>query len=154
MPYVKSCLSKLWDSTNSLSSLSHWQISKPYSKQGGRLCPSHYCQPPRIQKAIYTSFKLALMGRNMQVRFYLKIVLESWDWIFLGIKTSFLWNAYFARSIGPDVNHPRFHLVFAQFLSDFCLIFFWFWANKNDKLFRKRADLIMRTWCFVFAVFL
>ena len=32
-----------------------WQISKPYSKPGGRLCPSHYCQPPRIQKAIYTS---------------------------------------------------------------------------------------------------
>ena len=22
---------------------------------GGRLCPSHYCQPPWIQKAIYTS---------------------------------------------------------------------------------------------------
>ena len=32
-----------------------WQISEPYSNQGGRLCPSHYCQPPRIQKAIYTS---------------------------------------------------------------------------------------------------
>ena len=25
------------------------------SPGGGRLCPSHYCQPPRIQKAIYTS---------------------------------------------------------------------------------------------------
>ena len=23
--------------------------------RGGRLCPSHYCQPPRIQKAIYIS---------------------------------------------------------------------------------------------------
>ena len=32
------------------------QISKPYSNQGGILCPSHYCQPPpRIQKAIHTS---------------------------------------------------------------------------------------------------
>ena len=30
------------------------QISKPYSNQGGR-CPSHNCQPPRIQKTIYTS---------------------------------------------------------------------------------------------------
>ena len=26
-----------------------------YSNQGGRLCPSHYYQPSRIQKAIYTS---------------------------------------------------------------------------------------------------
>ena len=33
----------------------NWKISKPYSHQGGRLCPSHYCQPPWIQKAIYTS---------------------------------------------------------------------------------------------------
>ena len=24
-------------------------------KPGGRLCPSHYCQPPGIQKATYTS---------------------------------------------------------------------------------------------------
>ena len=32
-----------------------WQISKLYSNQEGRLCPSYYCQPPRIQKAIYIS---------------------------------------------------------------------------------------------------
>ena len=31
----------------------------------------------------------------------------------------FLWNAYCAPSIGPNMNHPQFHLVFAQF----CLIF-------------------------------
>ena len=28
---------------------------KPIQTRGGRLCPSHYCQPSRIQKAIYTS---------------------------------------------------------------------------------------------------
>merc|ERR1711997_1214489 len=27
----------------------------PIQTRGGRLCPSHYCQPPRIQKAIYIS---------------------------------------------------------------------------------------------------
>ena len=27
----------------------------PFQTRGGRLCPSHYCQPPRIQKAIYIS---------------------------------------------------------------------------------------------------
>ena len=27
----------------------------PIQTRGGRLCPSHYCQPPRIKKAIYTS---------------------------------------------------------------------------------------------------
>ena len=27
----------------------------PIQTRGDRLCPSHYCQPPRIQKAIYTS---------------------------------------------------------------------------------------------------
>ena len=26
----------------------------PIQTRGGRLCPSHYCQPPRIQKAIYS----------------------------------------------------------------------------------------------------
>ena len=35
-------------------------------------------------------FKLTLADRNMQVRFCLKVVLESWDWIFLGITTNFL----------------------------------------------------------------
>ena len=35
-----------------------WQIYKPYSNQEGRLCPSHYCQPPRIQKSSYTSVDL------------------------------------------------------------------------------------------------
>ena len=29
----------------------------PIQTRGGRLCPSHYCQPPRIQKAIYISEK-------------------------------------------------------------------------------------------------
>jgi len=27
----------------------------PIQTRGGRLCPSHYFQPPRIQKAIYIS---------------------------------------------------------------------------------------------------
>ena len=27
----------------------------PIQIRGGRFCPSHYCQPPWIQKAIYTS---------------------------------------------------------------------------------------------------
>ena len=27
----------------------------PIQTRGGGLCPSHYCQPPRIQKAIYMS---------------------------------------------------------------------------------------------------
>ena len=27
---------------------SFWQISEPYSNQGGRLCPPHYFQPPRF----------------------------------------------------------------------------------------------------------
>ena len=30
-------------------------LISPYSNQGGRLCPSQYCQPPRIQKAVYNS---------------------------------------------------------------------------------------------------
>ena len=29
----------------------------PIQTRGGRLCPSHHCQPPRIQKAIYISAK-------------------------------------------------------------------------------------------------
>ena len=29
----------------------------PIQTRGGRLCPPHYCQPPRIQKAIYISAK-------------------------------------------------------------------------------------------------
>jgi hypothetical protein len=28
---------------------------KPIQTRRGKLCPSHYCQPPQIQKAIYTS---------------------------------------------------------------------------------------------------
>ena len=35
------------------------------------------------------SFKLTLRDRNIQVIFCLKVVLESWDWIFFGITTSF-----------------------------------------------------------------
>ena len=35
------------------------------------------------------SFKLTLTDRNMQVRFYLKVDLECWNWIFLGITISF-----------------------------------------------------------------
>ena len=27
-----------------------WQISQPYSNQGVRFCPSHYCQPPGFKK--------------------------------------------------------------------------------------------------------
>ena len=27
----------------------------PIQTRGGRLCPSQYCQPPQIQKAIYIS---------------------------------------------------------------------------------------------------
>ena len=45
----------------------------------------------------------------------------------------FLWNSYCAPSIGPDVNHPQFHLVFAQF----CIIFVWFflfWASMCHTL--------------------
>ena len=64
-------------------------------------------------------FKLALTGRNMQVRFCFEILrLDNFRHY-----NQFLWNAYCAPSIGPDVNHPHFHLVFAQFLSDFCLFF-------------------------------
>ena len=33
-------------------------------------------------------FEMALVGRDMQVRFCLKIVFESGEWIFLGIATS------------------------------------------------------------------
>ena len=41
----------------------------PIQTRGGRLCPSHYCQPPWIQKAIYTSellyvFCVALFNVN------------------------------------------------------------------------------------------
>ena len=32
-----------------------WQISKPIKIRGGRLCPSHYCQPPWIPNSIYIS---------------------------------------------------------------------------------------------------
>ena len=34
-------------------------------------------------------FELALTDRNMQVRFFFNVILESWDDIFLGITTSF-----------------------------------------------------------------
>ena len=35
------------------------------------------------------------------------------------------WVQGFATCIRPDVNQPQFHLVFIQFLSDFCLILFY-----------------------------
>ena len=47
---------------------------------------SNIVQGPSWQ-SVY--FKLSLMDRNVQVRFCLKVVLEFWDWIILGIITSF-----------------------------------------------------------------
>ena len=64
--------------------------------------------------------KLGLKDRNMQVRFCLKVVLESWDLIFLGITTTFRGMLkYGLPSIGPCVNQPQFYSIFAQC----CLIF-------------------------------
>ena len=87
------------------------------------------------------SFEMSLTDRSMQVKLCLKVVLECWDWIFLGLTTSFCEML----TIGPNVNHPQFHLVFAQFH----LIFAWFlfdsepvyttvndsWLHYSDMLF-------------------
>ena len=50
-------------------------------------------------------FKLALMDRNMQVRFGL-VILRLWNFRHYN---QFLWKVYSAQFIGPDVSHPQFH---------------------------------------------
>ena len=41
----------------------------PIQTRGGRLCPSHYCQPFRIKKAIYISDGAILLLRIEFVQF-------------------------------------------------------------------------------------
>ena len=48
----------------------------------------------------------------------------------------------------------KFKVVFAQFLSKFWLIFFWFWACMAQYMLRSTACLINWTICLAFAVFL
>ena len=60
------------------------------------------------------SFRLSLTDRNMQVRFCLNMFFSILRLDIFRHYNHFLWNAYCAPSIGPDVNHPQFHLVFAQ----------------------------------------
>ena len=64
-------------------------------------------------------FKLALMGRNIQVRFGLKVVLESWDWIDLGIATNYVWfieaqnqEKIFTNQIKSSKNQMKLRLTY------------------------------------------
>ena len=64
-------------------------------------------------------FKLALMGRNIQVRFGLKVVLESWDWIDLGIATNYVWfieaqnqEKIFTNQIKSSKNQMKLRVVY------------------------------------------
>ena len=50
-----------------------------------------------------------------------------WRWFY----NQFLWNSYCVPSIGPDVNNPQFHLIFAQFLLVLVWFFSWFWASVS-----------------------
>ena len=52
--------------------------------------------------------ELDLTDRNMQANKFLKVVLKSWDYAFLGTATIFYEHFYFAPSIGPDVSDPEF----------------------------------------------
>ena len=61
--------------TTSLSSQTYWILMEIDKIQGISLWN--------------VSFKLTLADRNIQVIFCLKVVLKSWDWIFLGTTTSF-----------------------------------------------------------------
>ena len=54
------------------------------SNQGGgsKLCPSHYCQPPRIQKAIYTSvLGIPDLPAKSQISMGKKKEYDSFVWI-------------------------------------------------------------------------
>ena len=48
----------------------------------------------------------------MQVRFCLKVVLESWDWIFLGITTSFQKSKIDWPQQPPTEKLPKFNIIF------------------------------------------
>ena len=93
----------------------------------------------------FVTFKLPLTDRNMQVRFCLKVVLESWDSIFLGITTSFCE----ILTVSPQLDqmwttdilnhHHQFHLFFVQF----CLIFASFLIQKK---FCKMKARVIYVW--------
>ena len=112
--FVCGPLSKLfWDRQNNLKSLFHISIrGSPYSTNF--VLPENYTIAKIVLQGqpsqSYIS-KLALTDRNVQAKFCFKVVLESWDWIFLGITTSFC-EMLTVPSIGPNVSHPQFHLVF------------------------------------------
>ena len=110
----------------------------------GRLCNIFWSNTSTVNQN--SEFNLEIVGEKQELRFlnfYLvllhgKVDILTWLWqveicksnIFQGCfgilrldifrhYNQFLGNAYCAPSIGPDVNHPQFHMVFAQF----CLIF-------------------------------
>ena len=57
-------------------------------------------------------FKFTLADRNMKDRFCLKVVLESWDWIFLGIATSFQKSNIDWPQQPPTEKLPKFNIIF------------------------------------------
>ena len=61
--------------------------------------------------------------------------------------TQFLWNAYSAPSIGPDVSDPQFQKKNSYFFR-FCIIFYWIWSKMTQNLLGMTNCLIMTTLCF------
>ena len=61
---------------------------------------------------IEVPFKLTLADRNIQVRFCLKVVLESWDWIFLDITTSFQKSSIEWPQQPQTEKIPKFNVIF------------------------------------------
>ena len=81
---------------------------------------------------------MALTGRNMQVRFCLKVVLEPWDYMSLGITTSFfemLTVLYWTRSKSPSISFG-----FVWFLQNFSLYLslYEICTNGNNSWFHYR----------------
>ena len=58
-----------------------WQISKPYSNRGGgQIMPlTLYCQPPRIQKVIYTPVEGIHNGAKDKKKHLVKWISERYD---------------------------------------------------------------------------
>ena len=68
----------------------------------------------QIQGVSYWSvpFKLTLADRNMEIKFCLEVVLEFWDWIFLGMTTSFQKSNIDWPQQPPTEKLPKFNIIF------------------------------------------
>ena len=77
-------------------------------------CSWHIDSICTLQGVSYWSvpFELTLADRNMEVKFCLKVVLESWDWIFLGMTTSFQKSNDDWPQQPPTEKLPKFNIIF------------------------------------------